>query len=198
MKIAAFSDVHANYAALESVLCEIKKHDPDQIIFLGDIFTKGDKGPECLELLLKNGVKCICGNHELYLLRGLEIDPDVESYRDYYDELEKILTERQKKIIASFPLEYCVECGKDKKKKIYFSHFIMENRDAPYPYYFLSCLDDGRFDAAIKDNPYDLMVLGHSHRQFVKGNVVSLPSCGLERPGYIIINADEEITYEIK
>lgn len=60
--------------------------------------------------------------------------------------------------------------------------------------YFVRGVD---IDELIKDNSYDLMVLGHSHQEFVKENVISLGSSGLDRPSYVVIDIGESIKYKI-
>ena len=51
MKIAVFTDVHGNLKALKSVLEQINNKKVDKVIFLGDIFQRGNEEIECLELL---------------------------------------------------------------------------------------------------------------------------------------------------
>ena len=43
MRIAVFSDVHGNLSALKKVLEQIKEKNVDEIIFLGDIFQRGNE-----------------------------------------------------------------------------------------------------------------------------------------------------------
>ena len=51
MKIAAFSDIHGNLRALNTVLERINEKEPDLTVFLGDIFQRGNEEAECLEVL---------------------------------------------------------------------------------------------------------------------------------------------------
>lgn len=75
MRIALLSDVHANLPALEAVLSEIKKHRPERMISLGDQVNLGPCPRETLALLKSEGVECIHGNHERYVLRAMAGDP---------------------------------------------------------------------------------------------------------------------------
>ena len=43
MKIAVFTDVHGNLKALKSVLEQINNKKVDKVIFLGDIFQRGNE-----------------------------------------------------------------------------------------------------------------------------------------------------------
>ncbi len=68
MKIAFISDIHANVHAFESVLKDVKKQKPDQIVFLGDASTLGIRPVESLELLESLKCECIMGNHDEFMV----------------------------------------------------------------------------------------------------------------------------------
>jgi len=40
---------------------------------------------------------------------------------------------------------------------------------------------------------YELVVIGHSHQNFVKGNVVSVSALGLEGASYLLIEVNEDV-----
>lgn len=192
MKIAVFSDVHGNLKALQAVLDQIKGENAELTVFLGDVFQRGNEETECLDLLMESGVICLKGNCELYVQYGVDIDPDVEYLRDYYDGIRKKLTERQMKFIRQMPLFHEIECH---GHSIFLSHFLFSDMGAAYPYYQLSSLKNGLFDRACENEnirKYDLVVIGHCHQHFVKGNVVSVSAAGLEGPSYLMIDANED------
>ena len=197
MKIAVFSDIHGNLQALNTVLEQIRAKNADLTVFLGDIFQRGNQETECLELLKSNGITCIKGNCELYAAHGVDIDPDVEYLRDYYDGVRKKLTAAQMQFLRQMPLFYeTVIYG----HKIFFSHFLFSDIHSAYPFYQLSDMNNGIFDRACGSEDimkYDLIVIGHSHRNFVKGNVVSVSASGLEGASYLLIDVSEDaVTWE--
>ena len=193
MKVAVFSDVHGNLKALRTVLNQIKEKNVDLTVFLGDIFQRGNEEIECLELLKDNEIICLKGNCELYMEHGVDIDPDVEYLRDYYDETRKKLTGEQMQFIKQMPLFYENECH---GHKIRFSHFLFSDINLSYPFLQLSDLKNGVFDKVCKSEDvmkYELVVIGHSHQNFVKGNVVSVSASGLEGASYLLIEDNEDI-----
>ena len=193
MKIAVFSDVHGNLKALKTVLEQIKEKNVDLMVFLGDIFQRGNEEIECLELLKDNGIICLKGNCELYMEYGVDIDPDVEYLRNYYDETRKKLTDEQMQFIKQMPLFYENECY---GHKIRFSHFLFSDINSSYPFLQLSDLKNGVFDKVCKSEDvmkYELVVIGHSHQNFVKGNVVSVSASGLEGASYLLIEDNEDV-----
>ena len=192
MKIAVFSDVHGNLEALKAVLGQIREKNADLTVFLGDIFQRGNEEFECLELLKNSDVICLKGNCELYAEHGVDVDPDVEHLREYYDGIRKNLTEEQMQFIRQMPLFYEIESN---GRKLHFSHFLFLDIEKPYPFLPLSSLKDGTFDRACESayvKQYDLAVVGHCHQDFVKGKVVSVSAAGLEGASYLMIEAGED------
>ena len=192
MKIAVFSDVHGNLKALKAALEQIGEKNADVTVFLGDIFQRGNEETECLDLLRESGIVCLKGNCELYAAYGVDIDPDVEYLREYYDGVRKKLTEEQIRFIRQMPLVYENEFLGHKMR---FSHFLFLDIGAAYPFLPLASLKNGVFDEACESEEvkgYDLVAVGHSHKNFVKGNVVSVSAAGLEDPSYLLIDVNED------
>ena len=50
MRVAALYDVHGNLPALEAVLVEVEREEPDVVLVGGDV-SSGPFPVECLELL---------------------------------------------------------------------------------------------------------------------------------------------------
>jgi putative phosphoesterase len=74
MRIAIISDVHGNLQALEAVLPEIKKENPDSVIFLGDVVGYGANPNECCEIIKEVADVCIIGNHDSAVIGKIEIE----------------------------------------------------------------------------------------------------------------------------
>lgn len=62
MRIALFSDIHANYHALEAVLADIARRGADRLICLGDITLKGPLPKECVDRVRDLGCPVTLGN----------------------------------------------------------------------------------------------------------------------------------------
>ena len=72
MSIAFISDIHGNYDALKEVFKQIKKLNIKKTYCLGDIVNYYYEPGKCIDLLIKNKVRCIRGNHEKIFLRSLK------------------------------------------------------------------------------------------------------------------------------
>jgi predicted phosphodiesterase len=71
MRIAVFTDVHANLPALRAALEAICGRGCEAIVSTGDAIAIGPHPAECLDLLLCTaGVQCVRGNHETWLVDG--------------------------------------------------------------------------------------------------------------------------------
>ncbi|HEX78364.1 MAG TPA: metallophosphoesterase family protein [Dehalococcoidia bacterium] len=65
MRYAILADIHANLAAFQAVLDDIKaKGGADQIWCLGDVVGYGPDPHQCLELLQSYDHLCVAGNHD--------------------------------------------------------------------------------------------------------------------------------------
>lgn len=64
MRIALFSDIHANLPALRAVLASIDAHRPDQIFCLGDLVGYAPWPNEVVELLRRRNIPSIAGNYD--------------------------------------------------------------------------------------------------------------------------------------
>jgi predicted phosphodiesterase len=78
MKVAVLSDIHGNLPALQTVVEDIDRWQPDIVVIDGDIVNRGPCSGACLELLLerkaRDGWHLLRGNHEDFVLDCLNPD----------------------------------------------------------------------------------------------------------------------------
>lgn len=197
MKIAVFSDIHGNIEALDLVLEMIEKESPDKTIFLGDIFQRGENAAECVERLMQSNVVCLKGNCELYLDKGVDIDPDVLYLRSYYNDIRRRLTAEQRAFVHGLPLLYKTDAN---GHKLLFSHFLIKDISAEYPFCQLSDMGTETFANAAALPEYssqELVIVGHTHQSFEYGNIVGIPSTGLGTPVFALIDAEKTVNFRL-
>ena len=68
LPVAIISDVHANAAALKSVLADIRSLEVNTIVCLGDTVGYGKDALECVRLVREACLLSVMGNHEAMLL----------------------------------------------------------------------------------------------------------------------------------
>jgi predicted phosphodiesterase len=64
MKLAILSDIHSNVFALEAVIADVKKHNVDYMVNLGDILYGPIAPKATYDLLIKHNFITICGNQD--------------------------------------------------------------------------------------------------------------------------------------
>jgi predicted phosphodiesterase len=64
MKIALFSDIHANLPALEAFFTDVEAHKPDTIYCLGDLVGYNIWPNEVINEIRKRGIPTIAGNYD--------------------------------------------------------------------------------------------------------------------------------------
>ncbi len=80
MPTAVISDIHANAAALRSVLADIEARGLTRIVCLGDMVGYGPDPLECVDLLMQKATWCLMGNHDYGVLyEPTNFNPSAES-----------------------------------------------------------------------------------------------------------------------
>lgn len=166
-RIAVFSDIHGNLEALESILKDINSKNYDEIVFVGDVLSIGPSSKECLELLKRNNVRFILGNHELYYLRGSQIDSNIDEdgEKQHYEWVKSLLDETDREYLNKCPLFY-------EEEGVLFAHFIIGDIDFQYPFARADFTKNVNGWQRYKDK-YKLVLLGHEHRN-IDQNELSL------------------------
>jgi predicted phosphodiesterase len=68
MRIALLADIHGNLPALEAVLAELERLQPDFVVLNGDLINAIPFSSEVVELVRTQDWAVVRGNHEFYLL----------------------------------------------------------------------------------------------------------------------------------
>ena len=73
-RVAVISDVHANWHALEVVLEEIEREQPDELWCLGDLVGYGPRPNPCCAAVERRAAICLAGNHDLGVLGEIDLE----------------------------------------------------------------------------------------------------------------------------
>jgi diadenosine tetraphosphatase ApaH/serine/threonine PP2A family protein phosphatase len=71
--VAVISDVHANWHALEAVLEEVDREEPDELWCLGDLVGYGPRPNPCCAAVERRAAICLAGNHDLGVLGAIDL-----------------------------------------------------------------------------------------------------------------------------
>ena len=75
---------------------------------------------------------------------------------------------------------------------------LIGKEQVDHPYYQLADMETDVFSKAVKSNElqnYDLVVIGHVHKNFVNENVVGVSATGIDQPTFLLIEIDEKVSY---
>ena len=81
-RIGVVGDVHACDAALERMLDHLRGLEVDLLCRVGDIVNGPGDPDRCVELLEREHVLTVCGNHDRWLLEGQLMFPDAHRIED--------------------------------------------------------------------------------------------------------------------
>ncbi len=93
MKIAIFSDVHANLPALEVVLQAYALLQPDMYVCLGDVVGYGGFPEKCCNIVRPLVKHCIVGNHDAAVSGRMEYDFYYDAAKHALDHHKSLLSE---------------------------------------------------------------------------------------------------------
>ncbi len=157
MRYAVLSDVHSNLEAFKVVLTDVKQKQIKDIVFLGDAVGYGPNPNECIDLLAERCKILLAGNHDWGVL-GLTDISYFNEYARYAIEWTKgVLTEKNTKIIKSFPVK-----KESKDDNILFVHATPKD---PEEWHYLLTLWDAEINFNYFDNNF--CFIGHSHQPFI-------------------------------
>ena len=218
-RYAIITDIHGNIEGLNAVLDDIKIKDVDDIFCLGDVIDIGPNSKECIDKLIEFNIKTILGNHELYLLRGTNIEPTiVGEEKEHYKLVKESLTDKEINFINSCPLYYQINIDYDEKipnKKIILCHYLIKNEKLEQPFEENHLKKD--INLWIKYNNKDITyIIGHLHKSFDINDVDGISGDYIEKIGkltnieivdsagcsyneyvsYMILEIDKSIKYD--
>jgi len=186
VRVAIFSDIHANIDALDAVLADCGQ--VDKIICAGDILGYYADVNEVCQRLRNVGAMAIRGNHDAYVLG--ELSPRAEFVAAYRtDWTRKELSSANRDWLSSLPSSLVIECGAWTLQVRHASPWDEETYIYP---------DSPRLvEIALPENT--ALILGHTHHQMVRtcgrGLLINPGSVGQPRdwvPGaaYALFNSD--------
>jgi putative phosphoesterase len=196
MKIAIFSDIHANLHALEAVWEDIERQKPDEVYCLGDLVGYGAYPNEVVAFIRNKGITTIMGNYD----EGVAFDMDDCgcAYKD--PKLAKLgdlsliwtrehTTPENKNFLQSLPMQIRLE---DRRPKLLLVHGSPRKINE----YLFEDRPQATFERVAKVAGCDVLLFGHTHLPyqkkvgktlFVNTGSVGKPKDGDPRAGYVLL-----------
>lgn len=186
-RLAFFSDVHGNAAALTAVLADLDARAPAQVFCLGDLVGYGPEPNRVIDLVRERGVETILGNYD----DGIAFDrgdcgcyyatPAARAIGDAsYAFTAAAVTEDRKAWLRDVPRERRLEVAGRRLHLVHGSprrinEYLLEQRD-PRTFVRIAAAEEA-----------DILLFGHTHetwhRQFGGVLLVNVGSAGRPKDG---------------
>lgn len=174
MKVSIISDIHGNIIGLNTVLADMGK--ADMILCAGDLTGYFPFINEVIEIVRKNKIITIKGNHDKYLIEGKAPEDSNESVKKSVEFSKKIIKKENLEFIKSLPDELKISID-GKKVLIYHASPWNKFEGRIYP--------DYQHFEKFQDIDSDVLILGHTHYPIIKKigclTLINPGSCGQPR-----------------
>lgn len=155
MRLAIFSDVHANIEALSAVLEAYGREQIDEFYCLGDVVGYGASPNECADIIRETAKVTILGNHDAAVAGRMDYSYYYEAARQALDSHAKQLSKANMDWLKSLPYKHELrDYGLD---LCHGSPLRLEE----FEYIFAP--EQARECLAIYEELADLTLIGHSH-----------------------------------
>lgn len=172
MKIALFSDIHANIDALKPVLNDIYKRKPDAIYCLGDLVGYAPYPNEVVELIRTKGIPVIAGNYDQGV--GLHSDDCGCAYKTSEDEARgvesikftnRIIKDENRAYLRSLPAHLRIEFGVNTSP---WNLLMVHGSPRKINEYLFEDRTDKSLLRMMKKADTHIMTFGHTHKPYHK------------------------------
>ncbi len=181
MKLAIFSDIHANLPALEAVLADMTTQKPDAIYCLGDLVGYNVWPNEVINTIRARGIPCIAGNYDYGIGRHSD-----DCGCAYKEEAEKAMGkvsiaytnaavgEAERTYLRTLPthirLEF--ELGNDPERlwqqQKPFTVLLVHGSPRRVNEYLFADRGDRSLGRVLEGANADVLCFGHTHKPFYK------------------------------
>lgn len=159
MKIAFFSDIHANLPALETFFEDVEKCQPDFIYCLGDLVGYHIWANEVVDKIREKHIPTIMGNHEEALLH-----PSVDKTNLTNKELTReILSEKNSEYLTNLPREIAFSFT---NKEEGFRFLLVHGSPKAIDDYLTEDYPEQSVVEMMRQADADVLLCGHTHRPY--------------------------------
>jgi putative phosphoesterase len=164
MRIALLTDIHANLPALMAVLEDVQRRGCERIYHAGDLIAIGPYPAEVVDLAMSNGMRCVLGNHDELVLKGIPLEStpgmDADELRHQHWTHSR-LDQGRRDFIRGFPYVISDEI---EGVRLTVVHFALEREGTAFKH-FNPRGSDEEILGLFGDTPGELVCFGHLHER---------------------------------
>ena len=170
MKIALFSDIHANLPALEACLADIDKNRPDAIYCLGDMVGYNIWPNEVINTIRKRGIPTIAGNYDFGIGRSSDdcgcaykTDDEKAMGKVSISYTNQITGEEERNYLRTLPALIKLEFQLNNDK---LNLLLVHGSPRRINEYLFEDRDEKSLLRIMHDAGADIMCFGHTHKPY--------------------------------
>jgi putative phosphoesterase len=206
MRIALFSDIHANLPALEACLRSIEQQKPDAIYCLGDLVGYNIWPNEVINEIRRRGIPTIAGNYDQGI--GLSSDDCGCAYKTDAEKqmgavsisfTNSIVGQEERQYLKTLPAHIRIEFPN-------LNLLLVHGSPRRINEYLFEDRDEKSLLRIMKDANAHVMCFGHTHKPYHRTlpentHAINIGSVGKPKDGnpkgcYVMLTIDTNITVE--
>jgi predicted phosphodiesterase len=191
MRIALFSDIHANLPALEAVLADIDKKCPDAVYCLGDLVGYNIWPNEVINTIRRRGIPTIAGNYDYGI--GRSSDDCGCAYREEEEKAmgkvsisytNSVVGASERRYLRTLPTHIRVEFEMENNpehlwnQQLPLTLMLVHGSPRKVNEYLFEDRPDRSLGRVLEGANADILCFGHTHKPYYK--VVSAEAEGQE------------------
>lgn len=162
MKIALFSDIHANLPAFEAFLADLDSRKPDAVYCLGDLIGYNIWPNEIIEEMRRRGIATLAGNHDLKAKYLVTLQHHLtEAGKNYAYHLVK---QANRDYLGTLPahIRLAFKLNDEQPVNVVLAHGSTRSIDE----YLLEDTDETYLLDMMAKAKADILCVGHSHKPY--------------------------------
>jgi putative phosphoesterase len=212
MKIALFSDIHANLPALEAFFKDVENRKPDAIYCLGDLVGYNIWPNEVIQEIRKRNIPTIAGNYDFGIGRAIDdcgcaykTDQEKANGAISISFTNELVGEEERRFLRTLPAHIQLEFQLNNDKL-----FLLLVHGSPRKIneYLFEDRDEKSMARIMQDANVDILCFGHTHKPYhrilntgseasphfrhaINIGSVGKPKDGNPQGGYVILTIQE-------
>lgn len=212
MKIALFSDIHANLPALEAFFKDLDDKKPDAVYCLGDLVGYNIWPNEVINAIRQRGIPTIAGNYDFGIGRAsndcgcaYKTEDEKANGAVSISFTNQLIKADERKYLRSLPAHIKVEFQLNNDK---LNLLLVHGSPRKINEYLFEDRDEKSLLRIIQDADADILCFGHTHKPYhrvleiaetnqlryrhaINIGSVGKPKDGDQRGGYVLLHIEE-------
>jgi putative phosphoesterase len=170
MKIALFSDIHANLPALEACLASIEQHDVDAIYCLGDLVGYNVWPNEVINEIRRRGIATIAGNYDegIGLMSdecgcAYKTDPEKDMGKISISYTNHLVQPKERNYLRTLPSHIRVEFKFNNEQ---MNLLLVHGSPRKINEYLFEDREEKSLMRILEDADADILCFGHTHKPY--------------------------------